>query len=147
MHTKGKRWIYQSPKTALSKRTITLDKKKTAILKEWQIYQRKFLFQRGYNTNNDNQIVFTSDTNNHIDYNVIRNAIKRIIKRHNLPYINIHGFRHTHCALLFSAGVEMHKVKERLGHASITTTMDIYNHVSKEDSSEIADILGDFMSL
>ena len=47
--------------------------------------------------------------------------------------------RHTHCSLLFEAGVPIQEVKERLGHSDIQTTMNIYTHVTakaKEKSAE-----------
>lgn len=144
---KAKKWNYQSPKTKDSQRTIAIDKTTIQVLKTWRNKQRTILFQLGYNTNGKEQLVFTSSTNQPIAYSVIRNAITRTLKNSDLPYINIHGFRHTHCAILFSAGVPMHEVKARLGHASITTTMDIYNHISKDDRDGTADTFANFMHL
>ena len=57
----------------------------------------------------------------------LRRIIRRVTQKYELPHITIHGFRHTHCSLLFEAGVEMQNVKERLGHSSIRTTMNIYS--------------------
>ncbi|MDA3784038.1 tyrosine-type recombinase/integrase [Lactobacillus delbrueckii] len=42
----------------------------------------------------------------------------------------MYGFRHTHASLCFEASLTMQDVKERLGHSSISTTMDIYTHVT-----------------
>lgn len=36
---------------------------------------------------------------------------------------------HTHAALLIAEGVHPKIVQERLGHASIRTTLDIYGHL------------------
>lgn len=44
--------------------------------------------------------------------------------RHN------HDLRHTHATLALRAGVHPKVVQERLGHASIAITLDIYSHVS-----------------
>lgn len=49
-----------------------------------------------------------------------------------MPNITAHGFRHTHCSLLFEAGASIKEVQDRLGHSDVKTTMIIYAHVSKK---------------
>ena len=44
-------------------------------------------------------------------------------------HIRIHDLRHTHATLLLKAGVHPKVVSERLGHASVAITLDIYSHV------------------
>ncbi len=43
--------------------------------------------------------------------------------------IRLYDLRHTHATLLLIAGVHPKIVSERLGHASITLTLDTYSHV------------------
>jgi integrase len=45
------------------------------------------------------------------------------------PMPRFHDLRHTHAALLISAGVPMKAIQERLGHSSIVMTMDRYGHL------------------
>ena len=45
--------------------------------------------------------------------------------------LSTHMFRHTHVALLVEAGVPIKVISERLGHAKIDTTLDIYTHVTE----------------
>lgn len=62
-----------------------------------------------------------------------------IQEKYNLKRVTTHGLRHTHCSLLFEAGVPIERVQDRLGHSDIQTTMNIYTHVSekiKEDTDE-----------
>ncbi|MGX0105523.1 integrase [Kocuria palustris] len=47
----------------------------------------------------------------------------------DLPRITIHELRHSHATHLLQAGVQPKIVQERLGHASISITMDTYSHV------------------
>lgn len=47
------------------------------------------------------------------------------------PHIPLHGLRHTHATLLLEAGVPLKVVGERLGHASIAITADLYSHVTQ----------------
>jgi integrase len=46
-----------------------------------------------------------------------------------LPTIRVHDLRHTHATLLLAAGVPVKVVSERLGHSTVTITMEIYQHV------------------
>lgn len=47
----------------------------------------------------------------------------------DLPAIHLHDLRHTHATLLLQAGVPVKVVSERLGHANVTITLNIYAHV------------------
>ena len=71
----------------------------------------------------------------------------KLIKKHKLPKLTIHGLRHTHCSLLFEAGIPMEEVKERLGHSSIQTTMDIYTHITDNRKNDTANKFAEFMAL
>jgi len=46
-----------------------------------------------------------------------------------LPAIRLHDLRHTHATVLLLAGVPVHVVSQRLGHASPVVTMTTYAHV------------------
>jgi len=46
-----------------------------------------------------------------------------------VPIIRLHDLRHTHATLRLLAGVPVHVVSERLGHASPVVTMTVYAHV------------------
>ncbi|WP_206538309.1 tyrosine-type recombinase/integrase [Listeria floridensis] len=58
--------------------------------------------------------------------------------------MRIHDFRHSHVALLIHNGEDYTVIKERLGHSSITTTIDIYSHLFPNKQKSIADRLEDF---
>lgn len=55
-----------------------------------------------------------------------------------LPAIHLHDLRHTHATLLLRAGVPVKVVSERLGHATVTITMEIYMHVMPGMQAEAA---------
>jgi integrase len=54
---------------------------------------------------------------------------KPLLESANLPKIRFHDLRHTSATILLSAGVHPKVVQERLGHAQISVTLDIYSHV------------------
>ena len=52
-----------------------------------------------------------------------------IMKACKIRGVRFHDLRHTHATLLLTAGVPVHVVSARLGHASIQKTVDTYGHV------------------
>ncbi|MDF2791270.1 MAG: hypothetical protein K0S80_4372, partial [Neobacillus sp.] len=56
----------------------------------------------------------------------------RFIKKNKLKQIRFHDLRHTSASLLINEGVHAKVISERLGHADISTTMNIYGHVLAE---------------
>lgn len=51
----------------------------------------------------------------------------------------IHDLRHTHVSWLIAAGVPLPAIQRRLGHESITTTIDRYGHLAPELHQAAAD--------
>jgi integrase len=50
--------------------------------------------------------------------------------RIGLKGIRLHDARHTHASLMLKQGIHPKVVQERLGHASIKITLDVYSHVA-----------------
>nr|WP_270625565.1 tyrosine-type recombinase/integrase [Ligilactobacillus ruminis] len=61
--------------------------------------------------------------------------------------MTLHGFRHTHAALLFEAGATIKEVQTRLGHSSSKTTLDIYTHVTQSKKQEAAQKFANYIDL
>lgn len=95
---------------------------------------------------NGEQLLFATFENKPYYLDFVNHNLEHIIKKHNLKRITPHGFRHTHCSLLFESGASIKEVQVRLGHTDIKTTMDIYNHVSKRQTEETANRFAKFMS-
>ena len=64
-----------------------------------------------------------------LDSEVVSKAFTKLVKEAGFPDLTMHGLRHTHATILLEQGVNPKVVSERLGHASVATTMDIYSHV------------------
>lgn len=58
--------------------------------------------------------------------------LKKATKAHpDLTHLTIKGIRHTHATLLLESGTNAKVVQERLGHSDISTTLNIYSHVTQ----------------
>lgn len=137
--------IIQLPKTKNSMRTIAVDEVTLQVLKDWKKEQAIDLLKCGYNTMSKTQPVFTNYENQYLQHAMVTNRMNLIIKKHDLKKITTHGLRHTHCSLLFEAGVPIQEVKERLGHSDIQTTMNIYTHVTKKAKEKTAEKFAAFV--
>jgi integrase len=58
-----------------------------------------------------------------------------------VPAIRFHDLRHTSATLLLAEGVHGKIVQERLGHANIAMTLDLYSHVTADMQRQAADAL------
>jgi integrase len=63
----------------------------------------------------------------------------RLVRRSkDVPRVRFHDLRHSHATQLLVAGVHPKIVQERLGHSTITTTLDIYSHVTETMQADAA---------
>ncbi|WP_235753918.1 site-specific integrase [Psychrobacillus sp. INOP01] len=128
-------------------RTIKMDDKTMAILKDWKKKQKQDYLALGYNTMQPKQLVFSNDKNEYLQPTKTRKWILHVQEKYNLGTITTHGLRHTHCSLLFEAGASLKEVQERLGHSDVQTTMNIYTHVTKKAKEEAINKFATFMSI
>jgi integrase len=56
----------------------------------------------------------------------------------DVPRVRFHDLRHSHATQLLSAGVHPKVAQERLGHSTITTTLDLYSHVTETMQGDAA---------
>ena len=64
------------------------------------------------------------------------------LERSGVPKIRLHATRHVHATLLLAEGVHIKVVSERLGHSTISLTMDIYAHVLPAMDRDAAEAIG-----
>lgn len=132
---KDNRLYVKSTKTGVA-RTIKMDDKTMAVLKEWKKKQKEDYLVLGFNTLQPKQLVFSNEHNEYMQPTKTRKWIVHVQDKYKLGTITTHGLRHTHCSLLFEAGASLKEVQDRLGHTDVKTTMDIYAHVTKKAKEE-----------
>ncbi|SES17831.1 site-specific integrase [Psychrobacillus sp. OK032] len=125
----------KSTKTGVA-RTIKMDDKTMAVLKEWKKKQKQDYLVLGFNTMQPKQLVFSNEQNEYLQPTKTRKWITHVQTKYKLATITTHGLRHTHCSLLFEAGASLKEVQVRLGHTDVKTTMDIYTHVTQKAKDE-----------
>ena len=128
---KDNKLYVKSTKTGVA-RTIKMDERTMAILKDWRKKQKQEYLILGFNTIRANQLVFSNEQNEYLQPTKTRKWILHVQKKYNLDTITTHSLRHTHCSLLFEAGASIKEVQDRLGHSDVKTTMNIYAHVTEK---------------
>ncbi|MHC3597664.1 tyrosine-type recombinase/integrase [Streptococcus suis] len=130
-------------KTKAGTRRIIINKKLSQELQHWQQQQKYLLWQ--FTSDSLTLQVFQSNPLT-ITKNAVEKQYKKILERdETLKKIRIHDFRHSHASLLINQGEDYLVVKERLGHASITTTIDTYSHLYPSKQKALADKLDDLL--
>ena len=76
----------------------------------------------------DHDLVFARITGDPLHPERFSRDFDKRVARHGLPRISLHGLRHTWATLALQAGVHPKVVQERLGHATISITLDTYSH-------------------
>lgn len=64
-----------------------------------------------------------------------------------LPHARLHDLRHVHASILLLAGVPVHVVADRLGHADAAITLRVYAHVLHDDAAKVADVFAHALGL
>lgn len=123
-------WYFGEPKTARSRRRIPLPDSVVRALIQHKRRQAEERLKEGAAYKNLDLIFATSEGQPLIRLNVIQKHFKPILERAKLPAtLRLYDLRHTCATLLLAANENPKVVSERLGHSSITLTMDVYSHV------------------
>ena len=111
---------FQAPKTKCSRRNLELPEHLVKLLLEHKALQPV-----------EGELIFsTLDGTPLSERNVIVRHFKPLLEAAELPKtVRLYDLRHTHATLLLIAGTNPKIVSERLGHSSITLTLDTYSHV------------------
>jgi integrase len=131
-------------KSAHSLRTIDLDQRTVAVLRSWRKRQLEIYMQTGVRTD-DSGFVFAKPNGDPLHPDFFSQAFERLIAKLDLPRIRFHDLRHTHATLLLKEGVPPKVVSERLGHASVAFTMQVYQHVLPGMQADAAATFGEIV--
>jgi site-specific recombinase XerD len=75
--------------------------------------------------------VFTNREGGALDSRHVTQALQRALIREGLPRVTFHTFgRHGYATLMLEAGEELAIVSRTLGHADLSTTADVYSHLT-----------------
>lgn len=107
-----------------------LDDVKEILLKlQQQQEEYRQLFGACYS---DTGYIFTKENGEVYYPDYPSKRLKKVLESNNLPPLNWHGLRHACASMLIVRGWHMKDISNWLGHADISTTMNIYGHIDME---------------
>jgi integrase len=118
----------KTPKTAKSRRAIPLPALAAAALRRHRAQQSEARLLLG-GAYQDLGLVCARADGSHEQPDSFSKKFQLFLSAMNLPKIRFHDLRHSHATHLLRQGVHPKVVSERLGHSSITITLDTYSHV------------------
>ena len=72
--------------------------------------------------------------------------LKEFCEKNNFPFYGIHQFRHLHTSLLIGAGIDPTTVSGILGHSQVSTTLNLYSHMFRENQVKACDAVANALS-
>lgn len=93
----------------------------------------------------DSGYVFTQDNGDHMNPDSVTGWLYGFSRRHGLPHINPHAFRHTVASVLLANGTDIVTVAAQLGHASASTTENFYAHIIEENKAKASECIADVL--
>lgn len=146
LYTKEKGVYVDTPKTENSTRYITIPTDIMAELRKHKAWQSAERMRLGTYYENEGY-VFTQENGSPLHPCSVTSWMTKFSKRHGLPHLNAHGFRHTMASMLIYNGVDPVTVSHRLGHDQVSTTTNIYSHMIADADSRSADVIADALTL
>jgi integrase len=132
--------VVSEPKTAKGRRVIALDPSTVEVLKG-QAARQLDEEQEWDEAWVESGLVFTLENGGALDPESVSRYFRQAVKMSMLPSIRLHDLRHTHATLALQAGIHPRVVSERLGHATISITLDTYSHAIPAMQEEAAALI------
>jgi len=109
-------------------RSVALDTKTVETLRAHRVGITEERFAMGLGRPLASDLAFANRDGSPVSPGGLSQQFAARAKKANLPSIRLHDLRHTHATLALRAGIHPKVVQERLGHSSISLTLDLYSH-------------------
>ena len=133
----------KEPKTKAGNRYVYFSPEMGTLLKEYRRYCETEALHYEGRIITDNDFLFRKhDLDEPMTPTTFTWRFKLILKKNDLPYnLNVHSLRHTNASLLIANGTDVATVSSLLGHAQVSTTLDIYTHAFDKNKKAASDKL------
>jgi len=128
---------FKAPKTERT-RAVILPDYAVEELSRWKVCQTKEMAELKIKRTSETLVCAGYDGKPLWPTSLTHEFIKAIKKLPHLPKIRFHDLRHSHATQLLTAGIHPKIAQERLGHSTITTTLDLYSHVTTTMQNDAA---------
>lgn len=126
-----------STKSYCSRRTYQLLPDVKDLLLKLQEQQKDYR-QRLGSGYHENDYIFKNPNGVPYRPDSLTRSFKRALARHGFPQMRYHDLRHSTASILVDKGWDINDIKEWLGHTDISTTSNIYAHISHRRKVSLA---------
>lgn len=136
------RGIYEDSTKTSTTRYIKLPLETMELLRQ---YQKWYIQQKLMNGDRwkGSGYLFVQEDGGPMNPDSLTDWLGKFAKRHRLPNVHPHKFRHTMASLLYFNGLDSISISKRLGHAKVSTTTDIYSHIIKQADERASECIAD----
>jgi integrase len=128
---------FKSPKSGRH-RAITLPGYAVTELRRLKREQAEALLSLGVRQSGGTLVCCRGDGEPHQPLSLTYEFARFMRRLKDLPRVRFHDLRHSHATQLLASGVHPKIASERLGHASVGITLDLYSHVTDTMQGEAA---------
>jgi integrase len=114
-------------KTRSGRRGVSLDAFTVQHLRRYvaRIDSEKEAFGADYP---NHQLLVVAEDGRPLHPDTITRRFNRLVDKADVPRIRLHDVRHTYVTLCLDAGIDMKLISDRIGHANMNVTLQIYTH-------------------
>ena len=135
------RGMVSSPKSGRA-RVVTLPQESILVLQHHREQQEARAVEGQVLRPQPGGFVFSRADGSSLSPEAVSKAFRKAVGKAGLKGVRFHDLRHTHASLLLSEGVHLKVVSERLGHAGVGITGDLYSHVMPNLQRDAAERFG-----
>lgn len=136
--------VHESTTKTNDIRYLTLPTETMLLLRKYKREQLRLQLANGDRWI-DTGYVFTQDNGDHMNPDSVTGWLYGFSRRHGLPHINPHAFRHTVASVLLANGTDIVTVAAQLGHACASTTENFYAHIIEENKAKASECIADVL--
>ena len=125
---RGQGIVFHAPKTHRATRAVALSPDTVQVLRQHRRAQAEQRLALGP-AYGDGGLVFAKPTGEPLDGTAVSKGFQKLAARAGVGPLRFHDLRHSAASLMLAAGVNPKVVSERLGHASVAFTLQVYSHV------------------
>ena len=120
-------------------RTVTIPAGTLAKLEVHRQRQAEFRHQYGTDHHTGLDLIFANPDGTPLRPDSVSAAVSLLFRRLKLPKgASLHCLRHSHASQLLAGGIDLATVSERLGHANVRVTAEVYSHALRGRDDEAA---------
>ncbi|MCI8575817.1 MAG: site-specific integrase [Bacilli bacterium] len=134
-YTPNSKKLVTLPKTSESERIIDISDIVIQAVESYRIFLENIM---GFDVKNSDLLFWNYNRKRPYSDTILRKHFYYYCEKANIPRIRMYDLRHTYVATMMSEGKEPYMFSKRIGHKNISTTIDVYGHLSNKVRKELA---------